>query len=122
MSGVAQLSGDIIILFWMIQIMSTTLDQKSEIEEAAHNPGVCTGVTSKGFKIDMPLSNIRVFTIRHSKELAREKRKEENEKLKFAYRKSRASWNYIQASSSRKKSWPKMKIKWTSIVKSGDCY
>ena len=54
-------------------------DIRSEIEEAVHNRGVYSGVTSKGLKIEMLLSNIRVLTIRHSKKLAREKRKEENE-------------------------------------------
>ena len=54
-------------------------DIRSEIEKALHNRGVYTGVTSKGLKIEMLLSNIRVLTIRHSKKLARESRKEENE-------------------------------------------
>ena len=51
---------------------------REEIEDAVHNRGVYSAVTSMGLKLEMLLSNIRVLTIKHSKNLAREIRKEEN--------------------------------------------
>ena len=52
---------------------------RAEIANANNNREVYSGVISKGVKIEMLLSNIRVLTTQRSKRLARELRREENQ-------------------------------------------
>ena len=57
---------------------------RAEIREAKLSRGMYEGDYSKGVKIDLLLSNIRVLTIRRSKDIARKLRREENTLFKKA--------------------------------------
>ena len=52
-------------------------DIRSEIADAVNNRRIYSGIINKGLKLEMLLSSIRVLSIKHSKRLARETRKEE---------------------------------------------
>ena len=63
----------------LLEHLDHVSDVRTKIQQAVDDRGVYAGVTNKGLRIEMLLSNIRVLTMRHSKILAGENRKEEKE-------------------------------------------